>query len=307
MSKKIEVLVGISGSGKSTYAHEQWRANPTGVLVVNRDKIRELMFSFSEESIKEYYSRPDISKLEKQVTKYEDVLIHEGLAENKTVLVDATHLKKEFLDRFQYWNVPISYKYFDISPEKAIERDSKRNRSVGAEVIKRQHNQYMELQRQGIPVKDFEPIVFENDIEKPACYVFDIDGTLAHMGNRSPFDWKKVSEDKLDFPVAELFAHLYMTLDQPELIFCSGRDEGCREETEKWLRDNLELDLEDVEITLYMRKSGDFRSDDIVKMELWEEIAKNNYILTLIDDRNSVCRRARALGLKVFQVEYGNF
>nr|DAI89454.1 MAG TPA: polynucleotide kinase [Caudoviricetes sp.] len=56
-----------------------------------------------------------------------------------------------------------------------------------------------------------------------------------------------------------------------------------------------------------MRKEGDNRADYIIKRELWERISKDYYIKALIDDRSQVIRYARALGLKVFEVEYGNF
>lgn len=301
MSKKIVLTVGISGSGKSTFSHEQWKANPTAIVVINRDKIRELLFSYSEESIKEYYSRPDISKLEKQVTKYEDTLIHEGLAENKTVIVDATHLKKEFLERFKYWNVPIEYKYFDVSVETAIERDSKRNRSVGAEVIKRQYNQYLELQRQGIPVIDFEPVDFENDPNLPPCILLDLDGTVAHMTDRSPFDWKRVGEDYVDTVVKAVSNAIYLN-HTANIIVCTGRDGSCLKESIDWLNDKgIYFDK------IFIRKEGDQRPDYVIKEELWRDIAKNYYIKGLLDDRCQVVRRAQALGLKVLQVEYGNF
>jgi predicted kinase len=304
--KKIIVTVGISGSGKSTFAHNEWLKKPLETVVINRDSIRNLLFSFTDETISEYYKRADLTKLEKIVTKYEDTLINEALCEDKTVIVDATHLKKEFLERFKYWNVSIEYKYFDISIEDAIERDSKRNRSVGAGIIKRQYNQYIELQRQGIPLLDFKPLVFKNDNKLPDCWVFDIDNTIAHKGNRNPFDWKNVGEDTLDEAVSKLFFLInrdeYYVPDK--IIFCSGRDEICRKDTEEWLKYHLGKYNN---YTLLMRKAGDSRPDWIVKQELWEEIATENYIVALIDDRNQVCMRARALGLKVFQVEYGNF
>ncbi len=49
------------------------------------------------------------------------------------------------------------------------------------------------------------------------------------------------------------------------------------------------------------------RPDWIVKEEMWEKISKHNYIIGMYDDRLQVVRRARALSLKVFNVEYNNF
>ena len=55
MKGTIEVLVGISGSGKSSYAHEQWMIDPN-VVIVNRDKIRELLYGFTESRLRGYMS-----------------------------------------------------------------------------------------------------------------------------------------------------------------------------------------------------------------------------------------------------------
>ena len=57
----IKILIGISNSGKSTYSHEQWLKNPENTIIVNRDAIR-YMFGYTEETISEYYSRPDFNK-----------------------------------------------------------------------------------------------------------------------------------------------------------------------------------------------------------------------------------------------------
>lgn len=292
--KKIVVTVGVSGAGKSTWSHEQWKTNPTGVVVVNRDSIRNLLFGFTDQTIQEYYTRPDLNKLEKQVTKYEDTLINEALCEDKTVIVDATHLEKKYLTRFEYWNVPIEYKYFDISVKDAIERDSNRSRKVGAEVIKKQHEKYLNLQRQG----DFKPVELVNDIRLPKCVLVDIDGTLAHMGDRrSPFEWKKVGLDYVDTQIKSVVNSL-----QTKIFICTGRDGICLDETIKWLdSNNIHYDK------VFIRKEGDMRPDWQIKAEIWQQISKDYYIDFLIDDRMQVVRHARALGLKVLQVDYNNF
>lgn len=95
-----------------------------------------------------------------------------------------------------------------------------------------------------------------------------------------------------------------ITTGQKMLYFCSERDEVCRKETEKWLKFNLSKFND---YTILMRKQNDQRPDWIIKEELWRDIVKKYYIEAIIDDRNQVVRRARSLGLKVFQVEYGNF
>ena len=44
---------------------------------------------------------------------------------------------------------------------------------------------------------------------KPTAVICDIDGTLAHMNDRSPYDTTKYSEDSKDTTVAFIFCLLY--------------------------------------------------------------------------------------------------
>lgn len=298
-SKKLIVLVGISGAGKSTFASTTVRYNPDRYITVNRDKIRELLFGYTEETVHEYYGRSDFNRLEKQVTLYEDTLIHEGLMQDKTVIVDSTNLKHEYLKRFEYWNVPVEYMYFDVSIKDAIERDSKRVRKVGEEVIRRQYNSYINLQREGLPVF-YSPKKIIQDENLSSCIIFDIDNTLAHKGNRSAYDWKAIGKDSVDLAVSTLYIE---TEGKFNTIVCTGRDSICEKETLQWFKDNyLPIPTE-----FHMRKEKDMRPDWVVKEEMWRDIATRYNILYIVDDRNQVVRRARSLGLKVFQVEYGNF
>lgn len=298
--KQLIVTIGIPNAGKSTWAGEQWKQNPHGVVVVNRDKIRELLFGYTEAQIHEYYVRTDIQKLEKQVTKYEDTLIHEALNENKTVIVDATHLKADYIERFKFWNVPTSIQWFDIDFEEAVRRNSNRNRQVPVEIMRKQYNQYMELRKRFDWT--YTPTKIELNSDLPGVYLLDIDGTIAHMnGKRNPFDWKRVGVD--DVCPALLPAIQALRRDSlVPVIVVSGRDGVCRPETIQWLEKHG-IDHS----TLIMRTEKDSRPDWQIKEEIWRELAKKYNILALFDDRLQVVRRARSLGLKVFNVEYNNF
>lgn len=298
MNKKIIVLIGISNSGKSTFAATTVQNNPDLYVAINRDKIRELLYGYTEQSICEYYNRPDFNVREKQVTKYEDTLIHEALNEGKTVIVDATHLDKKYIDRYKFWNVPIQIMWFDVLLKEALTRNKSRNRKVDEGVIVKQYNRYVKLRNNF--EWEYQPISLKIDGNKPPCYVFDIDGTLAHMRTRGAFDWKKVGEDDLCEAVSPVSIALFQS--DYEVIIVSGRDSVCRFETEKWL---AEMGIEYDE--LYMRDENDYRPDWQVKQEIWKKILETNNILAIFDDRLQVCRHAKALGLKVFNVEYNNF
>ena len=300
--KNIKLLIGISGSGKSTYSHELWETNPSNFVIINRDKIRELLFGYTESDIHNYYKRNDITKLEKKVTKYEDTLIYEALEENKTVILDATHLEKKYIERHEYWNVPIELVWFDIDLDIAIERDSIRNRKVGKDIITKQYNKYINLKK-SFGDYNFIPYNIKCDLNLPPCVLYDIDGTIAQMHNRGPFEWNKVKEDYMIYQVVSTIDWLsdLDSKNRPTVILCTGRDGIALNDTIEWLNNN-EIYYDDIMI----RNEKDMRPDWIVKEEMWKNISEKYNIIAMYDDRLQVVRRARALGLKVFNVEYNN-
>lgn len=311
--KKLIVLVGPSGSGKSTWAHEQvFELGAKYCTIVNRDKIRELIFGYTEETVHNHYTSKSISQLEKEVTKYEDLLIKEGLNDNKTVIVDATHLKRQFLVRLKRFNVPVELKFFDTIQETSISRDLRRTRQVGKNIISKQYRDFKSLRDSLIskPI-DFTVKTLELNPELPKCVLVDLDGTIAHMnGGRSPYDWKKVGQDSLDSSVFSIIdsidaSNVYgreHNQENIEIIICTGRDGECEQESKDWCSKN---DIPYKEF--HIRTPKDQRPDWVVKEEMWRDISTRYNIIGLFDDRCQVVDRARSLGLKVFQVEYHNF
>ena len=57
-----------------------------------------------------------------------------------------------------------------------------------------------------------------------------------------------------------------------------------------------------------MRKAGDFRDDDIIKVELLHELAEDKFKpIMAFDDRNRVVKAWRAAGIPCAQVAEGDF
>lgn len=139
----------------------------------------------------------------------------------------------------------------------------------------------------------------------PNVWVFDVDGTLAIRGERGPFDWDRVGEDKPNPAVCRIAYHL---LDSGQSIaYVSGRSTECATETMRWLYDNVDHGFTDV-VGLFMRAEGDFRRDTQVKREIYDNHFKGKYnVLGVFDDRDGVVRMWRDLGLTCFQVAYGDF
>jgi uncharacterized HAD superfamily protein len=131
--------------------------------------------------------------------------------------------------------------------------------------------------------------------------IVDIDGTLAKMNGRGPFEWNRVGEDIVNEPVKKI-VNLYGKTGI--VILFSGRDAVCRLLTENWLEtNNIKYD------GLFMRPKDNNEKDSIIKRRLYDEIIAGKFeIEFVIDDRDQVVEMWRKdLGLTCFQVDYGNF
>ena len=91
MSKLI-FLVGISGSGKSTYKEEFVKNNPN-VIVINRDSLRE---SLSGRKASLYNKRP-IGRVENLINRIIDNILGDLDSDELTILVDNTNLKLTYI------------------------------------------------------------------------------------------------------------------------------------------------------------------------------------------------------------------
>jgi len=75
------------------------------------------------------------------------------------------------------------------------------------------------------------------------------------------------------------------------VVFCSGRTDACRAETEKWLAEHVAVPYE----ALHMRAAGDMRKDSIVKMEIFDREIRDSYtVVAVFDDRAQVVAAWRA-------------
>ena len=190
-------------------------------------------------------------------------------------------------------------KFFDTSVEECIKRDLDRKNPVGEAVIRSMYKKYLKVPE----LKKDERIILDQDPTLPRCVIFDIDGTLALMDNRNPFDESKYITDRLNVPVYNMIQDYYNSPMGTQVILLSGRMDSGREQTEAWLALN-EVPYDQ----LLMRKNKDFRGDDVVKKEIYDQFIKDKYFVDFIcDDRDSVVRAWRDLGLLCLQVYYGNF
>ena len=283
--RKVIILQGLPASGKSTWAKELVKKDKS-YKRINKDDLRAMIDNskWSKEN-------------ERNIIAVRDTLIMQTLEAGYNVIVDDTNFGKHVQDiknhLFRMDNVMIELQVFDTPVWTCIERDAKRDNPVGKKVIWDMHARYL---RDNKPKGEF---ISKKGI--PNSIICDIDGTLAHMDKRSPFQYDKVGTDICDVVVVDIIQKYFKS--GFNIILCSGREDVCKEETVQWLEDNL-ISYDE----LYMRKAGDNRPDYDVKKEIYEKYIKNyNRIFMCLDDRDQVVNLWRELGLKCLQCEYGNF
>jgi len=289
MKNELKVIItrGLPASGKSSWADEFIKENPNFVKI-EKDHIRNDFRLFKDG--KYVHKRGD----ESIVIKERDRLIRQALARGQSVISSDTNLVQKHITQIsniaKQNNADVEIKSFlDVPLKELIERDKKREDSVGEQVIRRMfHTQVKKM-----------PTFLKYDPNLPFVVICDIDGTLTKgPKDRSPYEWHKVGQDELNIGVAHMLDGVKV-IDYAKVFIFSGRDGVCRPETEDWLeRNDIEYDL------LVLRDPGDQRSDVIVKTEMIEKYIRDKYnVLIYFDDRVGVSNMLRDVyGINVAQI-----
>lgn len=301
----LHIYRGMPGSGKSTAALDLLKDNPDMVRV-NRDSIRMSVFgkkvgtSFSQEN--------RVSRLSKEIAR-------DALRLGNSVVVDDTNLRPRYVKEWyalaqEFPSVEVSVREWNLElddllirnatrPEEdwidpraitgMFERYTKKGKLLPVDYTQWLEEQTSKNDRHMVPAPQYKSGQFRT-------VVVDIDGTLAtNDGSRGWFEWDKVGEDS----VVEEIRDLVNAVETWEtaIVCLSGRDEVCRKQTEEWLKANgINYD------SLFMRPEGNTEEDSIIKYRLFDEHLRSQNVWFVVDDRPSVCRMWRSIGLKVLQV-----
>ena len=173
---------------------------------------------------------------------------------------------------------------------------------------------------------------------KEVALIIDIDGTLANCNHRRHFvdgslgkkNWnsfyKEMDKDSINEWCKEIIARFSYVEGIgwcTPILLVSGRPEEYREITSEWINKNLfDADYDSIpyrppykndpylyfNYKLYMRKTGDYRDDIIIKEEIYKEHIEPSYnVLFAIDDRKKVANMWRKLGLVCLHCAEGDF
>lgn len=306
--RTIYITYGPPLSGKTTFSKMINKYDPN-IKIISRDIIRDNLNDHSNNF-----------EIENVITKIEESYIS-SLIKHYDIICDNTFSKIEFIRKLikliQKNKINVKLKLIDFSDiplDVLYERSFERDRKVPSDVIKKIYNRCKQNQKNVIKIIEefnsfpLHQLQTNNVIKKIPisssnnALIVDIDGTLSHsVGLRGPFEYHKVINDDID----EIIKHIviiYRSLGY-NIIIISGRDDSCYSMTSDWLNKyNVPYDF------LYMRKTGDFRKDSVIKKEIYEKYIKNNFnVLFCLDDRNQVVEMWREIGIKCLQVQDGDF
>lgn len=315
--RKLIMCVGLPGCGKTTWALEEVAKAPRDIHRVNKDDIRAELathdgWKWSPEN-------------ERDVIKWRDNEIEKRLMfMGISVISDDTNFARKHQTRLaelaKKYDAEFIVKRFDTPIEECIRRDTLREKPVGEAVIRKMAAHYhVEDECKPEPhisvgcsrgtkccpithkEPTFEPVI-PNEYLMPAI-ICDLDGTLAlSEGKRNVYDASTCAEDDVNLPVKKIIETFYKYCNY-QIIYLSGREDKYRKPTCDFLvKHNCPIG------PLYMRTTGDFRKDWIVKGELFDQHIRDKYnIVFVLDDRNQVVNFWRKIGLTCFQVADGDF
>lgn len=283
MSKLI-CCQGLPGSGKSN-----WSAQQQDVAIVSKDDIRRQLredqgWEWSQEG-------------EKMVIWIRDARIQLALSQGKTVISSDTNFGKHIGDLKRLAveaGAEFEIRRFDVRLDECLRRNAQRegDARIPDQAIIDMYNKYVILDTVNYPLSADPQVAGKVEYIPglPNAVLVDLDGTLCIHNGRGPFEYDKCGTDLPNIPVIELVEILAQTFN---IIFMSGREDSCREMTEWWL-----YQVGFGGFPLYMRSTGDYRKDVIVKKELFDANIRGKFnVAYVLDDRPQVLRGWRELGL----------
>lgn len=299
---------GLPASGKKTWAENWLREAPETRRLVCHDDIRPAAG---------ITGGVGDSGQEALVTQIQLSLLRAHLRAGHDVVVADTNLRrkraKDLVTFAKTINpgVAVEVQDFDVPLEELLSRDAARiadgRRGVGEEVLRTMAarfplKQWWDVEGLLADAGDSPSVApYVQDALLPPAVLVDVDGTIAEMVDRSPYDYSRVGED---LPVATVIDAVRAAHNSGyRILVLSGRSDACFDATQEWLEKHGVPFHE-----LHMRRHGDHRADWLVKDEiLRQQIQGRFFVRFCYDDRNQVVDHYRRLGLTVMQVAPGDF
>lgn len=303
MTLQVVLTKGLPASGKSTWAKDFVKEN-AGWARVNKDSLRKMAFGVQ-------FDR----KREKDIHKFARDWLNYLLSTGWNVIVDDTNLgpdnEPEIRAIARKWGAEVRVQDFTNVPvDECVLRDAGRpaDERVGKAVILEMAHKFLAYRtpERKVPL----------DPSKPLAFICDLDGTLALIHGRDPYDGHLCATDKLN----EAVATTYRALQAAGLkaVILSGRwqrrDNSGYEATMAWLKKHgITYDYYEMRPAVCPHagsvnygKDCSCR-DSILKGEMLARVQEKYNVLLTLDDRNQVVNMWRGEGIPCFQVAPGDF
>lgn len=293
MNKMIAIFImGPVASGKSTIAGKLVEGG--NYIEINRDNIRrELLGIPVTQNLWNHYEHN--KTIEAQVTKIADTMLVDAANNKKSVIISDTNLFHMTLNRRIKFARNLGYeieimRLMGESLDTLLTRNANRIDSVPDFVVR-------DMWQRTLTMHNAE-LKWDRMPEKgKSIIVCDIDGTVASKGDRGWFEWEKVGCDKPRHHVIDAVVALSMAYEC-EIVFVSGRDIQCFDETSNWITEHIGID----EPILFMRPANNYDPDTKIKKTIYDAILRKYHIAAVFDDRPSVVEMWHDLKLPVFAV-----
>lgn len=133
--KQLLLLQGLPASGKTTYALKLCSEDPNWIRL-NKDDIREFIGTL-----------PWTRELENTIIQIQRLIAFTYVNYGKCLIVDDTNFQVEYVNYWQEFANAHNYEFikliFNTPVEECIDRDSKRTKSVGKDVILKMYEKYL--------------------------------------------------------------------------------------------------------------------------------------------------------------------
>lgn len=303
---KIILCLGISGSGKTTFAKQWTEEDPIHRIRLNYDDLRCMLGKYwvpeREPLMLDIFKKA----LDKAMTMQYDIVIDnmsnlnpKHIAEYNDI-VDCYNSSSDTDNTYE-----LEFKLFDTPVDECIRRDALRPLPIGEKVIRKQWRKYRNYIIQQ-SIKDMLDNQIKNIPNFPHCIIADMDATLCFNTTGRPFYGEGVEKQMInDIPNTNIIdlVRAYCETYDCELIIITGRDESCREVTLEWLDKHYLYPNQ-----LFMRQIGDYSKGEECKKKIFEDNIRNKYNVDLVfEDSSKVVKMYRDLGLTVLQPNEGKF